>query len=220
MTLAVFAVFTMFGGNMMALLQDDLKRLLAFSTIVHMGYILFGFATTSHSGFAASCFHMINHAVMKTLLFLCAGAFVHQSGTRNLEKLAGIGKVMPITSACFTVGTIAIAAFPPLNGFWSEMMIIAAGVRSEMIILSVLTLGNIALSVVYYLRLIRTIALEKPTKISEKAHEVPILMVIPMLVLAFLCVFIGVYPGPFAEISSRAAEAVLDIGSYVEAVLG
>jgi len=219
MTLAIFAVFTMFGGNLMALLQNDLKRLLAFSTITHMGYIVFGFAIASQEGLAASLFHIVNHAVMKSLLFLCAGAFIRQTKTRDLRKLRGIGKTMPMTSAAFIIGTIAIAAFPPLNGFWSEMMIIVAGVRAEMIIFSALMLTNMALSVVYYFRLIRIIILEKPTKVSKKATKAPITMLIPILVLAFLCIFIGVYPGPFIGASSKAAEAMLNIEAYIDAVL-
>ncbi|MDH5375985.1 MAG: proton-conducting transporter membrane subunit [Candidatus Bathyarchaeota archaeon] len=220
MTLAVFAVFTMFGGNLMALLQDDLKRLLAFSTIANLGYIIFGFATVSHDGLTASLFHITNHAIMKTLLFLCAGAFIRQTKTRDLRKLRGIGKIMPVTGVFFAIGTIAIAAFPPLNGFWSEMMIIAAGVRAEMIIFSTLTLANMALSVVYYFRLIRIIILEEPTKVSKRATKAPVSMLIPLLILAFLCVFIGVYPGPFIGASSKAAEALLNIEAYADAVLG
>jgi len=220
MTLAVFAIFTMFGGNLMALLQNDLKRLLAFSTIAHMGYVLFGFAAASHYGLTASLFHIMNHAIMKTLLFLCAGAFIRQTKTQDLKKLRGIGKAMPITSASFAIGTIAIAAFPPLNGFWSEMMIIAAGVKAEMIIFSTLALANMALSVVYYFRIIRIIILEKPTKVSKKAKKAPVSMLIPMLILAVFCIFIGVYPGPFIGASSKAAEAMLNIEAYIDAVLG
>jgi multicomponent Na+:H+ antiporter subunit D len=220
MTLAIFAVFTMFGGNLMALLQNDLKRLLAFSTIAHMGYIIFGFAISTSYGFSASLFHVVNHAIMKTLLFLCAGAFIRQTKTRDLKKLRGIRRAMPMTSAAFTIGTIAIAAFPPLNGFWSEMMIVAAGVRAEMIVFSGLMLANMALSVVYYFRLIRIIILEKPTKVSRKATKTPMTMLIPILVLAFLCVLIGAYPVLYIDASSKAAEAMLNIGAYIEAVLG
>ena len=219
-TLAIFAVFTMFVGNLMALLQNDLKRLLAFSTIAHMGYIIFGFATVSEEGLAASLFHVLNHGIMKSLLFLCAGAFIRQTGTSDLRKLRGIAGAMPITSAAFTIGSVAIAAFPPLNGFWSEMMIVAAGVRAEMIVFSALALANIALSVVYYFRVIRIIILEKPTKVSRKATKAPMPMLIPILVLAFLCIFIGAYPVPYIEASSKAAEAMLNIGGYIHAALG
>ena len=220
MTLAIFAVFTMFGGNLMALLQNDLKRLLAFSTIAHMGYILFGFAIGSQEGLTASLFHVINHAIMKTLLFLCAGAFIRQTKTGDLRKLRGIRKAMPITSASFAIGTIAIAAFPPLNGFWSEMMIITAGVKAEMIIFSALALANMALSVVYYFRLIRIIILEKPTDVSKKATEAPVSMLIPTLILAVLCILIGVYPGLCMGAASKAAEAALNIEAYLNTVLG
>jgi len=203
----------------MALLQNDLKRLLAFSTIAHVGYIIFGFAISTSYGLTASLFHVMNHAVMKTLLFLCAGAFIRQTKTRDLRKLRGIRRAMPMTSAAFTIGTIAIAAFPPLNGFWSEMMIVAAGVRAEMIVFSALMLTNMALSVVYYFRLIRMIILEKPTKVSKKATKAPMTMLIPILVLAFLCIFIGAYPVPYIDASSKAAEAMLNIGAYIDAVL-
>lgn len=117
MTLAVFAVFTMFIGNFMALLQDDLKRLLAFSTIAQMGYILLGLAIASVSGLTGSLFHIMNHAIMKGLLFLCAGSFLHQAKTRDLRELAGIRQRMPVTSLFFAIGAVAIAAIPPLNGF-------------------------------------------------------------------------------------------------------
>jgi len=218
MTLAVFAILTMFGGNIMALLQNDLKRLLAFSTVAQMGYILFGFAIATPYGLSASLFHVMNHAIMKTLLFLCAGAFIRQTKTRDLRKLRGIRRAMPITSASFIIGTIAIAAFPPLNGFWSEMMIVAAGVRAEMIIFSALTLVNMALSVAYYFRLIHIIILEKPTKVSRRATEAPVSILVPISILAVLCVLIGVYPEPFMGAASRAAEAALNIEAYLGAL--
>jgi multicomponent Na+:H+ antiporter subunit D len=219
MTLAVFAVFTMFGGNIMALLQNDLKRLLAFSTIAQMGYIIFGLSMASLSGLTGSLFHIMNHAIMKGLLFLCAGSFIHQVKTRDLRKLRGIRKTMPMTSVCLAIGAIAIAAIPPLNGFWSEWMIVTAGIEAEMILFSALMLANMILSVVYYVRVIRMILLEKPTAVSKKAREAPASMLIPTLVLAVLCILIGVYPGPFITVASRAAQAALDVQRYISSML-
>jgi multicomponent Na+:H+ antiporter subunit D len=219
MTLMFFAVFTMFGGNIMALLQSNLKRLLAFSTIAQMGYILFGFAIASQYGVTASLFHIINHAIMKSLLFFCAGAFVRQAKTGDLKKLRGIRKSMPTTSTFFAIGVIAISAVPPLNGFWSEWMIVLAGIQAELIVFSALMLANIMFSVAYYLRVLHVIFLEKPTSASRRATEVPVAMLIPMFILVFLCIFIGVYPGPFIDASSQAAEAALNLQSYLDAVL-
>jgi proton-translocating NADH-quinone oxidoreductase chain N len=203
-----FAVFTMFGGNLMALLQDDLKRLLAFSTIAHMGYVVLGLATASQQGWTASLFHIMNHAIMKCLLFLCAGAFFHRTKTRDLKQLSGIRKTMPKTSIFFAIGTLAIAAIPPLNGFWSEWMIMAAGIEANMVPLSILMLINMIFSVVYYLRVIRVIFLEPSTARSNKATEAPVSMLIPILVLAALCIIIGIYPEPFITMASRAAQAL------------
>jgi proton-translocating NADH-quinone oxidoreductase chain N len=99
LTLAVFAVASMFTGNLMALLQDDVKRLLAYSTIANVGYILLGLASQTIAGVTGSLFQMLNHAVVKALLFLCSGAYLHQVKTRNLRDLGGIGRRMPLTSA-------------------------------------------------------------------------------------------------------------------------
>lgn len=211
MTLTVFAVFTMFGGNLMALTQNDIKRLLAFSTIAHMGYILFGFAIVSRQGLTASLFHIMNHAIMKSLLFLCAGAFIYRTGTRNLRKLEGIRQTMPVTSILLSVGVVAIAAVPPLNGFWSEMMIVLAGVEAGMFLFSVLMVLNMLISVAYYLRLIYVIVLREPTSVSEQATEAPASMLIPILILAVLCIIIGFYPGPFVTLAQKAAEAALGL---------
>ncbi len=219
MTLAVFAVFTMFGGNIMALLQNDLKRLLAFSTIAQMGYIIFGLSMVSLSGLTASLFHIMNHAIMKGLLFLCAGSFVHRTKTRDLRKLRGIRKTMPLTSIFLAIGALAIAGIPPFNGFWSEWMIVTAGIEAEMIPFSALMLANMVFSVVYYIRVIRMILLDEPTAVSKKAREAPASMFIPTLILAALCIIIGVYPEPFITIASQAAQAALDAQRYISSML-
>ena len=118
---------------------------------------------------------------------------------------------MPMTSMFFAIGALAIAAIPPLNGFWSEWMIVTAGIKAEMIPFSALMLANMVFSVVYYLRVIRIILLEKPTAASQKAREAPASMLIPTLILATLCIIIGFYPGPFITMASRAAEAALNL---------
>ncbi len=218
MTLVVFAVLTMFVGNLMALLQDDIKRLLAFSTIAQMGYILFGFSIATQQGLTASLFHIMNHAIMKSLLFLCAGAFVYKVGTRNLSKLEGIRRTMPVTSVLLAIGAVAIAAIPPLNGFWSEWMIVLAGIEAGMLAFSALMIVNILLSVAYYLRLIFVIVLKEPTPVSKEATEAPVSMLIPIIILAALCIIIGIYPGPFITWAEGAAKAALNLLEYINSV--
>ena len=222
--LAILAVLTMTVGNIMALLQTDLKRLLAFSSIAQMGYVIFGLSLATYYGLTGSIFHVMNHAIMKSLLFLCAGAFLYAVESRDLNQLAGIGRKMKATRIMFIVGSLALAGIPPLNGFQSEWMILLAGIekgalQSVWYLLSAIMLLNILFSVAYYLRLIQILMLKKPTRISNRAKEAPLTMLIPMGVLAVLCIVIGVYPGPFVNFSSSAAEAVVDASQYISAIV-
>ncbi len=122
--LAVAAVATMFIGNLSALQQDDLKRLLAYSSIAQVGYILLGIATLTPAGFSASVFHIWNHALLKATLFLLAGVVTYQIGTRSLKEMAGLGRKSPILAALFGFGALAMTGVPPFGLFWSEFLIV------------------------------------------------------------------------------------------------
>ena len=202
--LAVFAVLTMFIGNLSALFQDDLKRLLAYSTVANTGYILLGLAIGSQRALAGSLFQMMNHAVIKALLFLCAGAFLHSTRTRSLNEIAGIRHSMPVTSIAFTVGALSLATFPGLNVFWSELMIITAGIESNMSLLSFLMIFNLTISAVYAIRMIYTVAVKKATSTSRKAKEAPSLMLLPILSLTAISIAIGIYPSPFISFAEAS----------------
>lgn len=223
--LAVVAAVTMSVGNLMALLQEDLKRLLAFSSVAQMGYVVFGFATVY--GITASLFHVMNHAIMKALLFLCAGCYVHMVGTRNISELSGVWKRMPVTTIACAIGAFAIAGIPPLNGFFSEFMLIAAGIKagadeatSYMNVFSVVMIVNVLFSVAYYLKLVQTLVLKKESStVAEKAKEAPASMLFPVCVLALLCVLIGVYPYPFLGLAEKAANAISQVTTYISAIL-
>jgi len=223
--LAIAAVVTMSVGNLMALLQEDLKRLLAYSSVAQMGYVVFGLATVY--GVTASLFHVMNHAIMKGLLFLCAGCYVHVTGTRDVNELSGVWKRMPVTTIAFTIGAFAIAGMPPLNGFLSEFMLIMAGIKagtnpaqSYMNVFAAIMILNVLFSVAYYLRLVQTFVLKKESSTVVKAHEAPFSMLMPVSLLALLCILIGVYPYPFLSFAERAANAVVQVSSYISAITG
>lgn len=221
--LAIAAVVTMTVGNLMALLQEDLKRLLAYSSVAQMGYVVFGLTTVY--GVTASLFHVMNHAIMKGLLFFCAGCYVHMTGTRDVNELSGVWKRMPVTTIAFTIGAFAIAGMPPLNGFLSELMLIMAGIKagthpaqSYMTVFAAIMILNVLFSVAYYLRLVQTFVLKKESLTVAKAHEAPLSMLMPISLLAFLCILIGIYPYPFLNFAERAANAVVQASSYISAV--
>jgi len=223
--LAVAAVVTMTVGNLMALLQEDLKRLLAYSSVAQMGYVIFGL--TSLYGVTASLFHVMNHAIMKGLLFFCAGCYVHMTGTRDINELSGVWKKMPLTTAAFAIGAFSIAGMPPFNGFLSELMLITAGIKagtqpaqSYMTVFAAIMILNVLFSVAYYLRLVQTFVLKKESSKVGKAREAPFSMLVPISLLAFLCFLIGIYPYPFLSFAESAANAVVQASSYISAITG
>ena len=124
--LVALGTFTMLLGIILALTQDDLKRLLAYSSVSQMGYVLVGIGLGTYLGCYGGLFHLLNHALCKSLLFMCVGAVMYATGARRISELGGLRSQMPITSACFFLGALALAGFPPLNGFWSKLTIYLA----------------------------------------------------------------------------------------------
>jgi hydrogenase-4 component D len=123
--LCIIAVATMIVAVIFYFTQDDLKRLLAFSTIGHLGYILFGISLGilgSATGFKGGVLHIINHGCGKGLLFLSVGAIAYATGSKSIKELSGLGRRMPLVSAAFIVGLFAVTGVPPLSCFWSKFM--------------------------------------------------------------------------------------------------
>lgn len=212
--LVVISILTMSFGNLAALLQEDIKRLLACSSIAQIGYIMFAVSaaaspTIASYGLTAALMHILNHALTKGLLFLCAGAFIYRAGARALKDLAGIGHRMPLTAVVFTVAALAISGIPPLNGFVSELMIVYSGINANMLAPTVILLTNLIVGFAYYLRLIKVIVWSTPSERLDKINEAPILMLVPMMALAAMCIVIGLYPAPFIETANNATKALL-----------
>jgi len=218
---AIFATLTMTVGNVMALLQDDIKRLLAFSSVAQMGYIMLAISVglvggvIGLYGLTAGLLHVMNHAIMKGLLFLCAGALLHAAGTRNLKELTGIGHKMPVTAVVLAVGALAISGIPPFNGFVSELAIILASINAGMGIFAAIMLANIIIGFSYYLKLLYILVWQSPTERVRSVKEAPVSMLFPMVILMILCIIIGVWPQPFIGFASQAAEAALNPTTYI-----
>jgi multicomponent Na+:H+ antiporter subunit D len=227
--IAVFAILTMFVGNIMALLQTDIKRLLAYSSIANIGYIIGGLSialiavnpSAQTLALTGALFHVLNHAMIKGLLFLVAGAFLYQVHTRDLNLLKGIGRKMPITAFCFVIGALAIAGVPPLSGFWSKFLIIwgqAATGDPLGIILAAVTLFNSAFSVAYYLRLIQITVFSEPSDTVRNVKESPLGILIPIILLTIGIFVIGIVNGPFVDILQQVANSLLNPGAYISVV--
>ncbi|MDD4137569.1 MAG: proton-conducting transporter membrane subunit [Methanoregula sp.] len=215
LVLALFAVLTMCTGNLLALRQRDIKKMLACSSIAQMGYIMLAFAfgiglfgQGTELGFIGGLYHILGHVFMKGGAFLCAGAFIYATGMRNLDDMKGIGRALPIAGLTFSVCILALNGMPPMTGFISELFICRAGIESGLpgMVFVLIMLVNIAVSLAYYIPAINTIMLT-----VEKRKDVPAIRPVPVLMqgaIAFtaVCVLVlGIFPQTGLAIVSPAA---------------
>ncbi len=210
--LGVSAVVTMTIANMAAIREKSLSRMLAYSSIGHAGYILIGLsiAPFSQIGLQASLFHILNHAVMKGAAFIAVAGIVAVLATTHLDKLKGLGRKMPITAIGLTISLLALAGVPPLNGFWSKIMLFGAALDSGATIswgpwLAIAGVLNSALSLAYYGWIIRKMYFEGET---EKRVSEPKSIIAVMIFSVIFIVGIGVYPEPIIQFAEWATPAI------------
>ncbi len=190
-TVAVIGGFTAIFAATMGLVMTDIKRVLAYSTISQLGYMMLGLGA---GGIAIGIFHLFNHAFFKALLFLGAGSVNHATGTFDIREMGGLRKFMPWTYATFVIASLSIAGIWPLAGFWSKDEILAASLQSQPI-LFYLAMLTVFMTAFYMFRVVfLTFGGEYRGGGSEahgKPHESPSVMVMPMVVLAILAVVSG-----------------------------
>ncbi|WP_043527993.1 monovalent cation/H+ antiporter subunit A [Litchfieldella xinjiangensis] len=207
---------TFLYGAWFALIKTDLKAILAFSTVSHLGLITVLLGVGSPMAILAALFHIINHATFKGSLFMSAGIIDHETGTRELSKLGGLRKAMPVTAVLVSLAAAAMAGVPLLNGFLSKEMFFTELLDTPLLgglgwlLPTLATLGGI-LSVAYSLRLVHAVFF-KPAKESppKSPHEPPHLMRLPVELLVTVCVLVGIIPAVLATgLLDLATRAVL-----------
>jgi len=200
--LSLWALVTIIYGSMMALAQDDIKRLLAYSSISQMGYIVFGISSLSSMGLTGSMFHYISHGTCKGLLFMVAGTVILQThGLRSIKKLGGLASRMPLTAIAALIGFLGIMGTPPLNGFQSEWLLfsgvfsraISSGSTLDLLVAIVGILVTV-LTAVYGLWTVRRVFFGPCPEHLKSVVEPPPTVLIPLLVLVSLTVVLGVWP--------------------------
>ncbi|MBI5417009.1 monovalent cation/H+ antiporter subunit D family protein [Candidatus Poribacteria bacterium] len=190
--LLIFSTFAIILGALGAIFQDNLKTILAYSSISQMGYIIMGIGLGSYYGVVGSLLHIINHAIMKAALFLCAGSFIYQTGTHSLKKLQGIGKKMPGTIGAFMVAGISIIGFPPTSGFMSKWYLCLGAIEAKKPFFAIVILLGSILSAIYYIKIFNQLYF-KPYAVEKDLNyeKIPKSMVFSVWVLAILCVLLG-----------------------------
>ena len=207
-TIAILAVFTMTIGNFGALIQKSVPRILAYSSIAQAGYILMGIALAPYSdqALAGSLFHKLNHAVMKSAGFIAAAAVVVALSSYGLESYKGLGRRMPITAIALTISLLALAGVPPLNGFWSKLVLFSAAIDSGPIVawgpyLAIAAVLNSALSLGYYAWIIRKMYMEDAADMSKIKEPVAIVAVL-IFAIIFMVGF-GIWHAPLLDFAYK-----------------
>lgn len=213
---------TLMIGEMSAFKQNNIKRMLAYSSIGQIGLIFFAVSLKTHLGISASFFQIVSHTLGKALLFLSAGYMIYKTGSMEISSLTGIGKKMPLTSLLFTIGALSIVGLPPFVGFASKFMVIRASLVTGEITITILV-GVILLGTViegtYFFKVIQSMYFKENIEIDSKS-EAPISTLIPMFIFALLIIFIGVYPDSISKILSAASSEFLNRIDYIRSILG
>jgi NADH-quinone oxidoreductase subunit N len=210
--LGIIAVLTMTVGNIAAVMQKNLARMLAYSSIGHAGYILIGLSIAPFSaiGVQGSLFHILNHAVMKGAAFIAVAGIVTTLAVTNIDKIKGLARRMPITSLGLVISLLALAGVPPLSGFWSKLVLFGAAIDAGPIApwapwLAIAAVLNSALSLAYYGWIIRKMYFEGE---GEKRVKEPRSIIAVMIFSIIFIVGIGVYPDPIIQFSEMAAPSL------------
>jgi len=188
-------VISMIIGVIMALIQWDFKRLLAYHSISQMGYVIVGLGLGTPLGILGGLFHLFNHSLFKSLLFLDSGSIEYETGTRDLNKMGNLVKKMPVTSFSTLIGSLSISGIPPFNGFWSKLIIILAAVEVGRPIIALWAVIGSILTLSSFSKVQRYAFFGKGEKFEkekwENYKEVPSLMQVPLLILSILCIVGG-----------------------------
>jgi len=218
----VLGTLSMLIGVFLAIGQWDLKRLLAYHSISQIGYVILGIGLGTPLGIAGGLFHLFNHSIFKSLLFLNSGAVEYATGTRDLQKMGGLIHKMPFTGTTSLFASMSIAGIPPFNGFWSKLIIIVACVHAGhpgyalwAVIASILTLAS-------FMKVMKYAFWGNLKGKMAGVKDVPVFMKLSMGLLALICLVGGILlmPDLSTVFLTKASRVLVDGVQYAVNVLG
>lgn len=217
--LMILGVLSMVIGALLAIAQSDIKRMFAYSSISQVGYIIFAFGIGTPLAMLGGLFHLLNHALFKSLLFLNAGSIEYSTGERDLKKMGGLNSKLPVTGYTSLLGSMSISGIPPLGGFWSKLIIIFAAVEARhfgfafvAVLVSIITLA-------YYLKFQTFAFFGRLDRAFSDLKEAALTMKVSMVILALLCVIAGIMALPsLRPFLQSAVDALLLGNGYKDAV--
>ena len=206
MTLSIAAIF---GAGTVAIFQSDVKRMFAYSSVAQIGYITLGIAIASQTGLTGGIVHIVNHGLIKGALFMALGVVALRIKTCTIDDMAGIGRTMPLTLGAFAVAGLGLIGVPGTAGFVSKWYLVVAGFEAGWWWLSFLVVASSLLTVVYVGRVIEAVWFRVPSEMAAKASEAPLVMLVPIWLLAGATVFFGLDASLTTGIAAKAATLLL-----------
>ena len=215
---AWIGAFTLLYSAVQAMLQNSLKLVFIWSTVSQIGYMVLGVAVGTSLGMAGGLLHMANHVFFKDLLFLMVGAVMLRTHADTISELGGVGRKMPVTMFCFFIGSLAAVGVPPTNGFTSKWIIYQALMAEGEPLLALISLIGSVITLAYLARFMHAVFLGQPGRNLDHIEEAPWVMRAPMLLMAFMVILTGVFPGlMLAPLNAALAEygmPSLDVAFY------
>ncbi len=218
--LMALAVISMLAGVFLAIGQSDFKRLLAYSSISQVGYIILGVGLGTPLGILGGLLHLFNHSIFKSLLFLNSGAVVYATGTRDMKQMGGLRERMPVTSNTSLVASMSISGIPPLNGFWSKLIIIVACIQARHYMYAFWAVLASIITLAYFMKVQKHVFFGELKQNLMSVREVPFSMQLSMVILAIICCVGGLLllPGISESFLRPAADVVVNGSEYARTV--
>lgn len=220
--LALLGILTLLIGEMCAFSQNNIKRMLAYSSIGQIGLILFALAIATSYGVTGGLFQLVNHTLSKAVLFLAVGYMIYRTGSKEISSLEGMGKKMPLTCLAFTIGAFSLVGLPPFIGFPSKFLVVRAALATKetyfYVLIGLALLGTV-IEGAYFFRVVQVLYF-KGEKSNPGRKEAPVTALIPMFTFVALILVVGIYPKLVTDVLNSAASEFLNRLDYIRSVLG
>jgi multicomponent Na+:H+ antiporter subunit D len=197
-------------GSFIALSQDNLKRMLAFSTIAQLSYIVLGIGLLSPKGMTGGMLHIAMHAFGKITLFFCAGAIFVATGKKNISEMVGIGRRMPVTMAAFFIGALSIIGLPPCGGFISKWYLVLGSLEAHRMPILFVLLTSSLLNAAYFMPIVYKAFFCPPEEalFENRIQEAPLFCVVPLVITATISIVLLFCPQPFFALASMMVKSI------------
>jgi len=203
------AVLTMFYGAIVAMIQQDLKRMIALTSINHMGYVLLGAFSFTAMGLSGAVFQMFNHACAIGILFLMSGVIHQQMGTRTIRELTGFGRVMPVTAVLLVLGSLGAMGFPSFGSFISEYMVILSAIKVNLLLAAVVLVP--AITAGYFVWMLRRVLMSSPEGKVVRT-EAPVYELLTLAAFLAPLLLLGIYPAPVLSVINSTVSGLARLG--------